>query len=346
MIQLTIMTNSTKRGRPSSRLIFDRFMAVTKNLDEYGGLPSLKQASGIWDDIWYAEAHNSTGIEGNTLVLKEVKALLQQGRSIGGKKLIEYLEVEGYGKAAKWVYSQARAPKTFITQGLLSITELRFIHELLLESLWKVAPHKNALSSETPGSFRQHDILPFEEGMTPPSFTDVLPQIMTWVDTVNRFGEDVRNKAIPPAKIPGGLAKIHCDFERIHPFLDGNGRAGRLVLNLILVRLGFPPAIILKTRRAQYLKALSQADNGNHLPLANIIAKAILDNVHRFIVPSYAENSDWVTLDSLVTKEISYQALRQAAYRGKLEVRINSAGFLYSTKEAVTAYLNSRYERK
>jgi Fic family protein len=282
------MKDSTKRaGRPSNRLALARFAEVIKNLSKYGGLPSLEQASAIWDDIWYAEAHNSTGIEGNTLVLREVKALLQQGRSIGGKQLKEYLEVEGYGKAAKWVYSQARAPETFIPGDLLSITELRFIHELLLESLWKVEPHKNALPSETPGSFRQHDILPFDGGMTPPPFTDVLPRVMTWIDMVNQLGRDVKNRIIDAGAIPLRLAEVHCDFERIHPFLDGNGRTGRLVLNLVLVRLGFPPAIILKARREQYLKALGQADRGNYMPLAAIIAQAVLDNVHRFIVPSY-----------------------------------------------------------
>jgi Fic family protein len=341
------MTNLNKHiGRPSSRLIFARFAEVVKNLAEYGGLPSLEQASDIWDDIWYAEAHNSTGIEGNTLVLREVKMLLQQGRSIGGKQLKEYLEVEGYGKAAKWVYSQARAPKTFIPEGLLAITELRFIHELLLESLWKVQPPKNALLSETPGAFRQHDILPFSGGMTPPPFTDVLPQVMTWVEMANQFGEDVKNKKIDTGAISLKLAEIHCSFERIHPFLDGNGRTGRLVLNLILVRLGFPPAIILKARREQYLKSLDQADRGNYTPLATIIAKAVLDNVHRFIVPSLAQHSDLVLLDSLVTKKISYQALRQAAYRGRLESKVGSDGFLYSSRKAVTAYLNSKYQRK
>jgi Fic family protein len=332
-------------GRPSNRVIFVRFVETAKNLAAYGGLPSLEQASDIWDDIWYVEAHNSTGIEGNTLALKEVKALLQQGRSVGGKKLKEYLEVEGYGKAAKWVYSQARAPKTFIPDGLLSITELCFIHELLLESLWKVSPHKDALPSETPGAFRKHDILPFDEGMTPPPFTDVLPQVMSWVSAVNRFGEDVKNEVVSPDEIPVKLAKIHCDFERIHPFLDGNGRTGRLVLNLILVRLGFPPAIILKIRREQYIKALSQADNGNYASLAAIIAKAVLDNVHRFIMPSFAKNSDWVLLDSLATKQMSYPALRQAAYRGRLESKIGDDGLVYSTRKAVTEYLHSKYKR-
>jgi hypothetical protein len=122
-------------------------------------LPNPKQASAIWDDVWCVEAHNSTGIEGNTLVLREVKALLQTQRVIGGKELKDYLEVEGYGKAAKWVYAQARAPKNFVPEGLLYITELRHIHELPLESIWKVEPHKNALPSHAPsiqGLFRRH----------------------------------------------------------------------------------------------------------------------------------------------------------------------------------------------
>jgi hypothetical protein len=119
-----------------------------------------------------------------------------------------------------------------------------------------------------------------------------------------------------------------------------------LVLNLILLRLGFPPAIILKTRREQYLKALSQADSGNCTSLAAIIAKGVLDNVHRFIMPSFAKNADWVLLDSLVTKQISYQALRQAVYRGRLESKIGDDGFLYSTRKAVAEYLRSKYKRE
>jgi len=56
--------------------------------------------------------------------------------------------------------------------------------------------------------------------------------------------------------LPLTLARLHCSFERIHPFIDGNGRVGRLVLNLILVRLGWPPAIIYKRARDRYLTAL------------------------------------------------------------------------------------------
>src|SRR5205807_347274 len=88
----------------------------------------------------------------------------------------------------------------------------------------------------------------------------------------------------------------HVEFEHIHPFLDGNGRAGRLLLNLILVRLGYPPAIIEKRRRARYLSALRLADAGNTGELAEMIARAVLDNLHQFIYRAVAGRSRLVPL--------------------------------------------------
>jgi fido (protein-threonine AMPylation protein) len=78
---------------------------------------------------------------------------------------------------------------------------------------------------------------------------------------------------------PEEIAKVHRDFEAIHPFLDGNGRTGRLVLNLILVRMGYPPAIIYKNDRNKYLRALQRADAGDYGALGEFIAGAILDNL-------------------------------------------------------------------
>jgi hypothetical protein len=67
----------------------------------------------IWDDIWHQEAHHSTALEGNPLVLREVQTLLDQGRAVGAKALREYNEVRGYADAARWVYSQALEPDSW-----------------------------------------------------------------------------------------------------------------------------------------------------------------------------------------------------------------------------------------
>ena len=69
--------------------------------ERLGGLPSPTESELIWSDIWHLEAHHSTALEGNTLVLHEVQALLDQGRAVGAKPLREYLEVRGHGDAAR-----------------------------------------------------------------------------------------------------------------------------------------------------------------------------------------------------------------------------------------------------
>ena len=64
----------------------------------------------IWTSIWYREAHHSTALEGNTVVLEQVEVLLAEGRAVGNKELREYMEVRGYADAARWVYGQALEP--------------------------------------------------------------------------------------------------------------------------------------------------------------------------------------------------------------------------------------------
>jgi hypothetical protein len=78
------------RGRPSRETVYRRFASAIAELQRFGGLPRPAEAKAIWDDIWHLEAHNSTAIEGNTLVLREVAVLLDQGRAVGAKDLRDY----------------------------------------------------------------------------------------------------------------------------------------------------------------------------------------------------------------------------------------------------------------
>lgn len=338
-------SNASGRGRPPRSLIYARFASAVDELNDYGGLPSPDQSRLIWDDIWHQEAHNSTAIEGNTLVLREVRTLLDENRSIGGKDLKDYLEVLGYGEAARWVYSQARTPDRESAGRLISITEIRSVHQLTMQRVWGIAPHPDASPDEQPGAFRRHDIRAFSGGMVPPPWVDVSPQLTTWVDAVNRAGSAVASGSVLPDAIPVMLAELHSSFERIHPFLDGNGRTGRLVLNLILVRLGFPPAIIFKAHRNRYLNALDRADKGDSGPLAELLARSVIDNLHRLIVPSIAGSASLVPLRSLASPDLSYEALRQAAARGRLEATYGADGAWRSSKHAVDDYRKSKYRR-
>lgn len=75
-------------------------------------------------------------------------------------------------------------------------------------------------------------------------------------------------------------ARLHNEFEQVHPFIDGKGRAGRLLLNLMLVRLGYPPVIIFKRQRDAYLVAMQRADAGDYGALGELIVRAMYDNLN------------------------------------------------------------------
>src|SRR3984957_11262329 len=115
--------------------------------------------------------------------------------------------------------------------------------------------------------------------MRPPPWPEVAAMVTDWIREVQALGR--KREGIEPE----ALAKVHARFEQIDPFLDGNGRTGRLVLNLLLVRLGYPPAIIFKGDRRRYLAALQSVDRGDHGPLGELLARAILDKLHEILVP-------------------------------------------------------------
>src|SRR3989442_2202529 len=252
--------SSRGRGRPSREEVLRALDRAIDDLRSVGGLPLPVEADAIWEGIWYEEAHHSTAIEGNTLVLKEVERLLREGKAVGSKELAEYLEVEGYAKAAQWVYAQAvEQPPDWSVGERINLTELRQIHRLVVEPAWLHSPPDALHPREGPGSFRQHEIRPFAGGMTPPTFPEVPALVTDWLRDANRGPADGQHPMIV-------VADLHARFERIHPFRDANGRVGRLATNLLLVRHGFPPAVIYKRDRTRYLNALRRAGRGGAGP--------------------------------------------------------------------------------
>ena len=178
-------------------------------------------------------------------------------------------------------------------------------------------------------------IQPFPGGMTPPSWVEVPAAITDWV-------RSLKSIALADNMIER-IAAAHGRFERIHPFLDGNGHAGRLAMNLLLVRFGYPPAIIYTRDRNRYLNALRRVDAGDPGSLGEMVARAVLDNLYRFVVPAVAGPRRLVPLATLATKDRSVSTLRAAIERGRLRAQKGPDGQWRSTKAWVDNYLATKY---
>lgn len=323
--------------RPSRQVIYDRLDRAVNDLEEMGGLPSVDEAKGIWEGIWHEEAHHSTAIEGNTLVARQVQLLLFQGRAVGAKELKEYLEVQGYADAALWVYGQA--VKEIARRGeTLTVTEVREIHRRVVEPVWRYSPPEHLDKRDGPGEFRHTNIEPLREGLTPPDSTAVRPMVDDWLDLANAVTDSSSPNIIEL------FAELHAEFERIHPFNDGNGRVGRLLLNLMLVRYGYPPAVVHKQDRPRYLDGLKRADEGDPGLLGEVLARAVKNGIDRFLIPGLAGPHRYVPLSALTDLGFSHNALVLAAKRGRLEASQRD-GQWYSSRKCVEDYRRSRYRR-
>lgn len=323
-----------QRGRPSRQSILDDLDRAKAGLVEVGGLPKPEEAKAIWEGIWQEETHHSTAMEGNTMVLRQVRVLLEEGRAVGDKELKEYLEIQAYAGAAQWVYAQAVGADDWSGRDLINLTELRHIHELVVGPVWRFFPPSGHQPEEGPGSFRRHDVKPLASGHTPPPWPDIPALVDDWLKVAS---------TLPAKEHPiVHLADLHARFERIHPFLDGNGRTGRLVLNLMLVRNGYPPAIIYRADRAKYLNALRRADRENDpLALVELLARAVKHSIDRFVLPGLAGPHRMVPLSALIRPGLSILALRRAAERGRLRA-LRKSDQWYSTKQWVEEYKRSR----
>jgi hypothetical protein len=303
-----------------------------------GGLPEPTVFHDVWADIWVEETHNSTALEGNTLRQKQIQLLLEDGVVSGSPhELKEWLEVKAYGEAARWTYQQAFEGR-LDRRPMITESEIRRIHDLTVKSVWVHFPPDGLRSDETPGGYRTGDVQPLRNGLQPPPPSIVGSQMSDWVKEAE--------KDVPPGcHVLEHLAELHAKFERIHPFPDGNGRAGRLVLSLLLVRRGYPPAIVYKNERKRYLRYLEKSDNGDSGPLGELLARSVRDGIYRFLMPNLAGPLSVVPLAGLADEDLSKSALVAAAQRERLRAN-KYGGSWYSTRQWVDEYKASRHRRR
>lgn len=222
---------------------------------------------------------------------------------------------------------------------MLDSARLREIHKIVVEPVWLQFPPDQLDPKEGPGAYRRKNIEAFDDGMEPPAWPDVPAALTDWRDRINGNPWQTSSRR----HVIEDFADLHARFERIHPFRDGNGRVGRLVLNLLLVRYGYPPAVIYKDDRDRYLSALHRADSGDCGTLGELLARSITKSIDRFILPALAGPHKLIPISALAgTAGISRNALLLAAQRERLQA-VKRGNQWHSTKKAVEAYDRSRY---
>jgi len=316
--------------------VFETLDRARGDLEIIGGLPEPTVFQDVWAGIWTEETHNSTAIEGNTLRLRQVQLLLEDGVVSGSQnELREWLEAKAYGDAARWVYHEAFMSRFQPEPERITAAEIREIHKLVVAPVWTHFPPEGLVRGEEPGAYRLKDHNPLRAGLPAAPCSAVAPALANWVASANdeNRGEDCH--------LLERLAELHAAFERIHPFPDGNGRAGRLVLTMLLVRYGYPPAIVYKGERTKYLNALRRADEKDPGPLGELLARSVREGIFRFLIPKLAGPLSVVPLAGLADEGLSHYGLVAAAQRGRLKAH-KYGGVWYSTPQWVAEYKGSR----
>jgi Fic family protein len=193
-------------------------------------------------------AHESTALEGNTLTLIETKLVIEDGISIGGKPLREVYEVKNHANAFSYVKECVMAGKP------LCEADVKEIHSRLMEGII------------IGGIYRDTGVRITGARHKPP-----VPSVM-YVQ-IKDFFADLPQKSLEMNAIEFA-AFAHAEFVKIHPFIDGNGRTSRLIMNRVLIENKFQPVLIRTENRKAYIEALeSYAMDGDLTPFSEMIAE-------------------------------------------------------------------------
>jgi len=216
---------------------------IDRRNDKLDSLRPLPEASlkSLEEKLAIDETHNSTAIEGNTLTLGETALVIEKGITISGKPLKDHLEILGYNKALKFVKEIVKEKEKYpLNEDLI-----KEIHKILFK------PMEN-LEEEYDygiGFYRKNQR--FIKGSR-----HVLPRPEKIPELMEEFINLINSTDIHPVK---KAVLFHFGLTHIHPFADGNGRAARLLMNLILMRAGYTIVLIPLGKRTRYMDALEKA---------------------------------------------------------------------------------------
>jgi Fic family protein len=301
---------------------FDRLYEKKALLHEARPLPQIALQK-IQEALSVEWTYNSNSIEGNTLTLQETQLVLQEGITIKGKSLREHFEAKNHELALQHLY------KLIKPNYKLNDSDILDLHRYVLRSI----------EEDYAGRLRSGGVRISGANFVPPNarkVPDLLEELIQFV-----LDNPMQLNDIELATV------FHHKFVWIHPFFEGNGRTVRLAMNLLLLKVGFTPAIILSTDRKKYYTALNSANNGNYYKLSLLMVQALERTMNIYIGSLPDNDMGFMEISNLVREEslpYGQEYISLLARQGKIDAYKEGRNWL-TTKDAVMEYISKR-ERK
>ena len=229
-----------------------------EQLDQFRPLPpELVKNLDDWFKIELT--YHSNALEGNTLTKSETALVVEKGLTVAGKSVREHLEAINHAYAIDFIKGLVSKPRSE-----LSLRDINDIHQLILKRIDDIHA----------GTFRKIAVRISGSDVVladPLKIPELMDAFMSWLQTVEGN----------PVII---AADAHLKLVTIHPYIDGNGRTARLLMNLLLLQTGYPPAIIKKEDRLMYINALEKAQlTGDVTDFYEVILKAVLYSLEQYL---------------------------------------------------------------
>ena len=300
--------------------IHERIIAKKLELDSYRPL-SKEIVRKLQEAMEVEYTYHSNAIEGNRLTLRETQLVIREGVTIGGKSLRDHLEAQNHPKAIYYIES--------LKDRDLSENDILEVHKIIFSG-----------ALENVGNYRNSQV--YIEGsdyLPPPAFEvpTLMKELLQWL---KKNPDELR-----PIEI---AAVFHYKFVSIHPFDDGNGRVARLVMNLLLIKHGYPFSLIRNYDRRRYYDTLRKADRGDLKPSVNFIARCVEESLHLYLsaIEPTNEKRQFLSLaEAVKLTPYSQEYLSLLARRGLIAATKVGKNW-YVSPEALNDYLARLSSRK
>lgn len=306
--------------------IIDRIEAKKDELDRLRPLPP-SAVDKLRQQFEIEMTYNSNAIEGNRLTLKETYLVISEGITVKNKPLKDHLEAKDHYEALEFIMElvEHKKPQT-VSEQLI-----KTLHQIVVRDIEK----------EWAGKYRISNVMITGAKHKPPDAISVPSAIEEMVQWFRKNESKLHTIEL--------AALIHHKFVNIHPFFDGNGRVSRLLMNVILLREGYPLSVVLKNDRKKYYDTLSKADEAEYIPFVRMMASSVersLDIYLKVLRPAATGAEKFVILSKISPKTpYSTKYLNLLVRQGKLEAHKEGRNWLTSI-EAVERYIKNRKRKR